>query len=136
MDASVTTRVLVVDDDASIRGVVSELLEDEGYLVDRASDGAQALQCARNAPPAAIVLDLMRPALDGWGFLHACRQQSICVGVPVVVMSAAHGLHEITWRLKQLGVRDVLAKPFDAVALIALLQRYAPLEIHPSKLAR
>jgi CheY-like chemotaxis protein len=69
----------------------------------------------------------MMPVLDGWGFLDACRQQSMCLGVPVVVMSAAHGLHEMTRRLKQLGVRDVLAKPFDAVALIALLQGYAPL---------
>jgi CheY-like chemotaxis protein len=121
------TRVLVVDDDATIRGLVSELLVDEGYVVVGASDGAQALQCARDAPPAAIVLDLMMPVLDGWGFLDACRQQSMCLGVPVVVMSAAHGLHEMTRRLTQLGVRDVLAKPFDAVALIALLQGYAPL---------
>ena len=121
------TRVLVVDDDATIRGLVSELLVDEGYAVDGASDGAQALQCARDARPAAIVLDLMMPVLDGWGFLHACRQQSICPDVPVVVMSAAHGLHEMTGRLKQLGVRDILAKPFDLVVLIALMRRHAPL---------
>src|SRR5947209_6431898 len=119
------TRVLVVDDDASIRGIVSELLEDEGYIVDNASDGAEALQRALDAPPAAILLDLMMPVLDGWGFVTACRQQSICVGVPVVVMSAAHGLRELTSQLKSLGVRAVLAKPFDAVALIALFQHYA-----------
>jgi CheY-like chemotaxis protein len=121
------TRVLVVDDDADIRGFVSELLVNEGYVVDSATDGAQALQRARDAPPAAILLDLMMPVLDGWGFLHARRQQSICLGVPVVVMSAAHGLYEMTGRLKQLGVRDILAKPFDLVTLIALIRRYAPL---------
>ena len=85
------------------------------------------MQCARDAAPAAILLDLMMPVLDGWGFLHARRQQSICPGVPVLVMSAAHGLQEVTMRLKQLGIRAVLAKPFDAVALIALIQHYAPL---------
>ena len=121
------TRVLVVDDDATIRSVVSELLEDEGYVVDNASNGAHALQRARDAPPAAILLDLMMPVLDGWGFLRARRHQGICLGVPVVVMSAAHGLQEVTMRLAQLGVRAVLAKPFDAVALIALIQHYAPL---------
>ena len=122
------TRVLVVHDDATIRGLVSELLVDEGYVVDIVPmTPAQALQRARDAPPAAIVLELMMMVLDGCGFLHACRQQSMCLRVPVVVMSAAHGLHEMTRGLKQLGVRDVLPKPFDAVALIALLQGYAPL---------
>jgi CheY-like chemotaxis protein len=77
--------------------------------------------------PAAILLDLMMPVLDGWGFIDACRQQRICLGVPVVVMSAAHGLQEISRRLKQLGVRAVLAKPFDLVELIALMKHYAPL---------
>ena len=99
------TRVLIVDDDATIRGLISELLVDEGYVVVGASDGAQALQCARDAPPAAIVLDLMMPVLDGWGFLRACRQQSMCRGVPVVVVSAADGLHEMTRWLKELGTR-------------------------------
>jgi CheY-like chemotaxis protein len=127
MEASSMTRVLVVDDDATIRSVVAELLEDEGYVVDTAGDGAQALQRAREAPPAAILLDLMMPVLDGWGFVDACRQQSICLGVPVVVMSAAHGLQEITRRLKQLGVRAVLAKPLDVIALIALMEHYAPI---------
>jgi CheY-like chemotaxis protein len=121
------TRLLVVDDDADIRDILSDLLQDEGYVVDTAADGAHALRRARDAMSAAILLDLMMPVLDGWAFLHACRQQNICRGVPVVVMSAAYGLHEITNRLKQLGVRAVLAKPFDAIALIALMQRYAPL---------
>jgi CheY-like chemotaxis protein len=121
------TRVLVVDDDATLRSVMSELLEDEGYVVGTAGDRAKALQRARDAPPAAILLDLMMPVLDGWGFVDACRQQSICVGVPVVVMSAAHGLHEITSRVKLLGVRAVLAKPFDIGVLVALIKHYAPL---------
>src|SRR5438067_6533386 len=126
MEASSMTRVLVVDDDAIIRSVVADLLEDEGYVVDTAEDGAQALQRACDAPPAAILLDLMMPVLDGWGFVNACREQSLCLGVPVVVMSAAYGLRDITRRLQQLGVRAVLAKPLDVVALIALMQHYAP----------
>ena len=69
----------------------------------------------------------MMPVLDGWGFVDACRQQRICLGVPVVAMSAAQGLQEITRRLKQIGVRVVLAKPLDVVALMALMEHYAPL---------
>jgi CheY-like chemotaxis protein len=121
------TRALVRDHDPTIRSVVAELLEDEGYVVDTAGNGAQALRRAREAPPAAILLYLMMPVLDGSGFVDACRQQSLCLGVPVVVMSAAHRLQEITRRLKQLGVRAVLAKPLDVGALIALMEHYAPL---------
>jgi two-component system chemotaxis response regulator CheY len=121
------TRVLVVDDDATIRSVVAELLEDEGYVVDTAADGMQALERARAALPAAILLDLMMPVLDGWGFVDACRTQGLCVGVPVVIMTAAHGIQGLAERLQQGGVRAVLAKPFDALALIALLDHYAPL---------
>jgi CheY-like chemotaxis protein len=121
------THVLVRDHDPTIRSVVAELLEDEGYVVDTAGNGAQALRRAREAPPAAILLYLMMPVLDGSGFVDACRQQSLCLGVPVVVMSAAHRLQEITRRLKQLGVRAVLAKPLDVGALIALMEHYAPL---------
>src|SRR2546423_15401325 len=105
-------RLRVVEDDAAIRSVVAELLEDEGYVVDTAGDGAQALQRARDAPPAAILLDLMMPVLDGWGFVEACRQQGICLGVPVVVMSAAHGLHQ---RCRTQLMRNALALvPKDA----------------------
>jgi CheY-like chemotaxis protein len=121
------TRLLVVDDDATIRSVMAELLESEGYVVDSAWDGVHALQRVRDTLPAAILLDLMMPVLDGWGFIDACREQRICPGVPVVVMSAAHGLQDTTSRLKQLGVRAVLAKPFDLVDLIALMKHYAPL---------
>jgi CheY-like chemotaxis protein len=106
---------------------MAELLESEGYVVDTAADGVHALERVRDAQPAAILLDLMMPVLDGWGFVDACRQQRICLDVPVVVMSAAHGLQEITSQLKQLGVRAVLAKPFDLVELIALMKHYAPL---------
>jgi CheY-like chemotaxis protein len=83
----------VVVEDAAIRSLVAELLEDEGYVVDTAGDGVQALQRARDAPPATILLDLPMPVLAGWvgRFVDAYR------------------LLEITTPLKQLGVRAILA---------------------------
>ena len=120
-------RVLVVDDDPTILSTVSELLEDEGYEVARARHGAEALEVAALAAPNAIILDLMMPVLDGWGFVERYRRQPGAEEVPIVVMSAAHRLHETAERLRAKGVRAVLAKPFDMDALVAIIQRYAPL---------
>ena len=119
-------RVLVVDDDPVIRSTVAELLIDEGYEVEQAGDGAEALQLMRGSMPNAIVLDLMMPVLDGWAFVERCRALPDSADVPIVVMSATHGLHETAERLHAMGVRAVVAKPFDVDALIAIVQRYAP----------
>jgi CheY-like chemotaxis protein len=121
--------VLVVDDDAVIRSTVAELLLDEGYAVDQAADGAEALQLVYRSVPDAIVLDLMMPVLDGWAFVERCRSVPAARDVPIVVMSATHGLHESAERLHAMGVRAVVAKPFDVDALIAIVQRYAPLAV-------
>jgi CheY-like chemotaxis protein len=121
--------VLVVDDDAVIRSTVVELLLDEGYDVDQAGDGAEALQLVFGSVPDAIVLDLMMPVLDGWAFVERCRSIPAARDVPIVVMSATHGLHESAERLHAMGVRAVVAKPFDVDALIAIVQRYAPLVV-------
>jgi CheY-like chemotaxis protein len=122
-------RVLVVDDDPVIRSTVAELLLDEGYEVDQAADGAAALEMVRRSAPDAIVLDLMMPVLDGWAFVERCREFPATSDVPIVVMSATHSLHESAERLHAMGVRAVVAKPFDVDALIAIVQRYAPLPV-------
>lgn len=120
-------RVLVVDDDPLIRATVAELLLDEGYAIEQAGDGAEALQIVAESAPDAVVLDLMMPVLDGWAFVDRMHLLPQCRDVPIVVMSAAHGLHESAERLHAMGVRAVVAKPFDIDALIAIVQRYAPL---------
>ena len=120
-------RILVVDDDPLIRRTVAELLLDEGYAVHQAGDGAEALCVMREFPPNAIVLDLMMPVLDGWQFVDRIRAVPEYQDVPIVVMSATHGLNESAERLHAMGVRAVVAKPFDVDALIAIVQRYAPL---------
>ena len=123
--------MLVVDDDPVIRSTVAELLLDEGYVVEQAADGAVALDMVAASAPDAIVLDLMMPVLDGWAFVERCRALPSATDVPIVVMSATHSLHESAERLHAMGVRAVVAKPFDVDALIAIVQRYAPLAVQP-----
>ena len=67
-------QILVVEDDASIRGLVSEVLRDDGYEVSEASNGVEALEALGERLPDLIVLDLMMPIMDGWRFVEECRR--------------------------------------------------------------
>jgi two-component system, chemotaxis family, chemotaxis protein CheY len=113
-------RVLVVDDDDAIRLTVADALQDEGYHVTTASNGQEALERVESGPPDAIVLDLMMPILDGWGFLEACRRRDLCQGIPVLVMSAYRRLTETAPELK---VRACIAKPFELDVLLGAVER-------------
>jgi CheY-like chemotaxis protein len=68
-------RVLVADDEPLIRALVTIAFEAEGYDVDTAADGAEALEKACQQPPQVIVLDLMMPVMNGWDFLEAWQRQ-------------------------------------------------------------
>lgn len=120
------TQILVVEDDESIRELVSEVLRDDGYQVREARNGLEALKQVSSSRPDLIVLDLMMPVMDGWQFVEACRHEPQCGEVPIVVTSASHDLPHTAERLRELGVRTCLAKPFDVDGLLALVERYAP----------
>ena len=66
------------------------------------------------------------PVMDGWAFVEACRRKPGCSEVPIVVTSASHDLPKTAEKLRSLGVRTCLAKPFDVDGLLALVERYAP----------
>jgi two-component system chemotaxis response regulator CheY len=120
-------RVLVVDDDEAIRALLREALEDEGYAVQEAADGAQALGMLGRARPDAVLLDLMMPVLDGWGFLRAAATLPRA-GLPIVVMSASSSLSAAAQELLGLGVRAWLPKPFDLDTLLGMVEQLCPAE--------
>ena len=119
-------RILLVEDDDAIRGLVSEVLRDDGYEVREATNGVEALDQLRADCPDLIVLDLMMPVMDGWAFVEECRRKPCCDDVPIVVTSASHDLPRTAERLRTFGVRTCLAKPFDVDGLLALVERYVP----------
>ena len=119
-------QILVVEDDASIRGLLSEVLRDDGYEVSEARNGIEALEAVGERRPDLIVLDLMMPIMDGWTFVEECRRSRVCDEVPIVVTSAAHDLPRTAELLRSFGVRTCLAKPFDVDGLLALVERYVP----------
>ena len=83
--------LLVVDDDAGIRELLVEFLVFHGHIADSAVNGRHALDLLKAAirPPKLILLDLVIPVLDGWGFLLERRKDPGLLRIPVLVMSAS-----------------------------------------------
>jgi CheY-like chemotaxis protein len=105
--------VLVVDDDPMIHQLLVTELEREGVQVKLAEDGVSALRIARETAPAAIVLDIYLPRLDGWAVLSELKSDPVLARTPVIIISVA----EERARAFALGAVDYLVKPFDAQRL-------------------
>jgi CheY-like chemotaxis protein len=114
-------RVLVVDDEADIRATVSAMLEIEGYDVDEAANGADALQVVETQAPDLILLDMRMPVLDGWGFASELRRRGH--RTPIVVMTAARDAAR--WAA-EIAAASFIAKPFGMDDLIAAVERARP----------
>lgn len=117
MGIKIGKRVLVVDDDASIRELLSTVLEDDGYEVVPAANGEDALAVCARWRPDVIVLDLMMPVMDGWTFAKRLRERD---DIPIVVLSAANDLER---HAKSVGAIEVIGKPFDLDQLIPKVAR-------------
>jgi DNA-binding response OmpR family regulator len=119
-------RVLVIDDDADIRGLVTELLGRAGHEVEGAADGRLGLRAFHKSRPDLVVLDVSMPELDGWQTLERIRDLS---DVPVLMLTARGDELERVRGLKG-GADDYVVKPFGRQELVArveaLLRRTSP----------
>ncbi len=110
------TRVLVVEDDPSVRGLLHTLLSAEGYDVATASDGLAGLVKATSTHPALVLLDLMMPDLGGVRVLEELREDPDLAGTPVIVVTgkvdAVPGIRAL------LGAGSVFVKPFAVAELL------------------
>ncbi len=110
-------RVVVIDDDPSIREVAALALSAVGgHQVDTAGDGTEGMELARRVRPDAILLDVMMPTLDGPTVLARMRSIETLRDVPVVFLTAKVGAQDIS-RLHGLGAVAVITKPFDPLRL-------------------
>ena len=115
-------RVLIVEDDADIRCVVAEALAWEGYEVQEAADGYQALAVLGEWHADLVLLDLMMPCCDGWMFRAEQLARDDLAGIPVVVMSAAYDTHR---EPNKLQAAAILPTPFELDRLLATVERRA-----------
>jgi CheY-like chemotaxis protein len=115
----VTTRrrILVVDDDASIRQFLELALTDRGYDVVTAEDGKAALEAIEGAPPSLVLLDMRMPVMDGWAFAAAYRERPE-PRAPVIVLTAARDAAQYA---AEIEAAAFLPKPFDLRALFRII---------------
>jgi CheY-like chemotaxis protein len=113
-------RILVVDDDTSIRSFVEMALDGEGYAVSTATNGAQALAVTGQLQPDLILLDMRMPVMDGWTFARKYRDQA-GPHAPIVVITAATDAGQ---RAAEIQADGFLGKPFDLDELLGLVSRY------------
>jgi two-component system response regulator MprA len=120
------TTILVVDDDPKIRSVLGRGLRFEGYDVQIAASGQEALQLARDTTFDLVVLDLTMPRMDG---LEVCRRLRRGVSIPILMLTARDAVADRIVGLDS-GADDYLTKPFDFEELLArvraLLRRTQP----------
>jgi len=112
--------ILVVEDDPGIRQGIADFLGFEGYAVDVAVNGEEALSYLKVRRPSLVVLDLVMPVMNGPQLLKRLRDEGIAAGVPVAIMTAAMP------GASSLPVADAyLSKPFDLDELLQVVGRHA-----------
>ena len=112
--------ILVIDDDPSIRMLVQDVLEVEGYTIRLAEDGFAGLRAIEAQRPDCVVLDVMMPGMDGHAVLQRIRAADGGPDLPVVMLTAAADDAQ-AWKAWTEGVDYFLAKPFDPSELLRYL---------------
>ena len=115
-------RILLVDDELSIRKVIGKRLEVEGFEVFLAQDGQEAIEMARTHHPDLIILDLMLPKLSGFDVCAALKKDGGANTVPIITMFTGKGQDEDEARCKKLGAAAYITKSQGAVALLAQIR--------------
>jgi len=112
--------VLVVEDDRELAGVLADALSEYGYHVECAHDGAVAMARLESERPAAIILDLLMPEMDGLAFLGSRRENGALSEIPVIVLTGQRGM---THQARALAADIVLEKPVKLLMLVEAIHQ-------------
>src|SRR5688500_14534834 len=113
--------VLVVEDDRELAGVLADALSEYGYRVECAHDGAVAMaRLESEQRPAAIILDLLMPEMDGLEFLGSRRDNRVLSNIPVIVLTGQRGM---THKARALHADIVLEKPVKLLMLVEAIHQ-------------
>jgi CheY-like chemotaxis protein len=113
--------ILVVEDDLDLRETLAETLEHRGFDVITAANGLEALKLLRSraSPPSVILLDLMMPVMDGYGFLEEQRNDPELAAIPLAIVTAGHNIDH-----NRLGTHaPIVPKPFNVPQLLGVIHQ-------------
>jgi DNA-binding response OmpR family regulator len=116
-------RVLVIDDDLPLRGMLAAALRQHGFQVLLAGDGREGQRALNIHHPDIVLLDLAMPDVNGWDFLQRLQETGHLGKVPIVVLSAHVRVEPAA--LLQMGVAAILPKPFNLTELIQVIEHFA-----------
>jgi two-component system, OmpR family, response regulator MprA len=116
-------RVLVIDDDLPLRGMLAAALDKHGFQVLLAGDGAEGERALMIHQPDVVLLDLAMPEVNGWDFLQRLQETGHIGKVPIIVVSAH--LRIEPQAVLQMGVSAILPKPFNLSELLDLIDALA-----------
>jgi len=117
-------RILVIDDDLPLQGMLAAALRQAGFQVLLAGDGAEGHRALTIHRPDVVVLDLAMPNVNGWDFLQKLKETGYLGALPIIVLSAH--LHVDPQAILQMGVSAILPKPFNLPELIDLIEHLMP----------
>lgn len=115
-------KVLIIDDEAPLRGNIARLLKAEGYSVLEANNSLDGVDIACKEMPDLIICDITMPELDGFGTLFSLRENATTAQIPFIFLTASTQTYDRKWGL-ELGASDFLTKPFSLNELLAAAKK-------------
>ena len=114
--------ILIVDDDEAVLKLLEAFLVSKGGLqVSAALDGEAALQAMKKTRPDLVILDVIMPRLDGYGFLREVKKVEAWRSIPVIVLTAREMMRDV---FIQEGVKDFVTKPYEPEELYRIMSKY------------
>lgn len=114
--------ILVVDDDEAVLESIRLILEDEGFLVDTAVDGAIMQEKLKKGLPDLIIIDYRLPGENGTELTKNLKKNRITKNIPIVIVSS----HDVSSLAKNVGATDFFEKPFDIEILLNIVSKHLP----------
>jgi CheY-like chemotaxis protein len=124
-----TAPVLIIEDDEALRELLQMILEAEGFSVETAANGKEALERMMDHPPSLVLLDMRMPIMDGWQFCHELARRG-GPKPPIVIVTAAS---DPAARAREVDADAWLTKPFDHTQLLSLVRRMSHVDCGSSR---
>jgi DNA-binding response OmpR family regulator len=133
LNARTGTRVLIIDDSATVVAVLRKMLRSVGYVTLEALDAEKGVELARAERPDLIFLDIILPGMNGFAALRVLRRNPLTVRIPVILMSGNEQATEQFFG-SRIGVDDFMKKPFSRAEVFARIERLLDSELVPRRI--